>query len=84
MCSISVALPREGLRTRVTLFRAEIERFWLGFAKQSDQNMFFKQVRHVFFPTKIGLAERKFRIEFKTTQNISSSAFMEKDENFEA
>lgn len=41
MCSISVALPREGLRTRVALFRAEIERFWLGFAKLSDQHIFF-------------------------------------------
>lgn len=47
MGSISVVLPSEGLRTRVTLFRAEIERFWLGFAKQSDQHIFF-----IFFKNK--------------------------------
>lgn len=41
MCSISVALPREGLRIRVTLFRTEIEWFWLRFAKQSDQHIFY-------------------------------------------
>lgn len=54
--------------TRVTLFRAQIERFWLGFPKNAISYfiLFFNKVASFFyFPIKICLPGRKFRIANK-------------------
>lgn len=70
MCSISVVRffsECAGL-TRVTLFRAQIERFWLGFPKNAISYfiyLFYKVASFIIFPSKFFFQSENFESQIK-------------------